>query len=365
MEPETSSVSSVTRRHPIRILAATAVLLLFAVMLSVLSIFQARLPTSTLRQNGFLGADPNAVYACAGNGLASADGTRISLYTPSGNCAAQETVYMSSPVCAGSSLLAVFYDAEASGIHTLYPDGTHRYTDTEGGVVFADANETGLITVIWENGGNRRTVMVYDTDLTPLFRWDPGVSVPLAGRTSGEDLLCVSSLTREGSLLHYFHIDIPEEQYRIPFPGEILEDFDFLSDGSLAAVSDERLILSDTKGNLLSSTQFGDYRPEVWCLSGSQAVVCSVSGSDSTIISVGTDGSILGSAPAPFHVKALSVQDEILVLFDRGESTLYDRDLSEIVNYQPDPAAEHVFLTPKGMAFFTGPAGVTLADFGR
>ena len=272
---------------------------------------------------------------------------------------------MSTPVCAGSPLLAVFYDADSPGVHTLYPDGTHRYTDTEGGVVFADANETGLITVIWENGGSRRTVMVYDTDLTPLFRWDSGGSIPLAGRTSGEDLLCVSSLTREGSQLHFFHIDTPEEQYRISFPGEIVTDFDFLSGGSLAAVSEKRLILADAKGNIVSSAEFGGYRPEAWCLSGDYAAVSTVSGTDGMMISVGADGNILGSCISPFRVRALSVRDEILVLFEHGESTLYDNAFAEIVNYQPDPATEQVFLTPNGMAFFTGPAGVTLADFGR
>ena len=365
MEPEISSVSSSERRHPVRIFAATAVLLLIAVLLSVLSILQAKRPSSTLRQNGFLGADLSAVYSCAGNGLASADGTMLSLYTASGSCVAQEAVYMASPVCVGCSLLAVYYDTGVSGFYTLYPDGTHRSAETEGGVIFADANETGLITVIWENGGSRRTVMVYDTDLTPLFRWDAGGSIPLTGRTYGEDLLCVCALTREGSELHFFQIDRAEEQHRISFPEEILTDFGFLTDGTLAAVSDERLILADRKGALLSSLEFGGYRPEVFSLCGGQAAVYMSSGSEGMLLSVGSDGGILGSCQAALPVKAVSSRDEILVLFDRGESTLYDRDLAEIVCYQPDPETEHVFLAPNGMAFFTGPAGVTLADFGR
>ena len=63
-----------------RILAATAALLAAAVFLLIISILQARRPSLTLRQNGFLGANAEAVYARAGNGLAVADRDHIALY---------------------------------------------------------------------------------------------------------------------------------------------------------------------------------------------------------------------------------------------------------------------------------------------
>ena len=349
-----------------RILSATAALLAAAVFLLIISILQARRPSVTLRQNGFLGANAEAVYTKAGNGLAMADRDHIALYAVSGKCAAQAETLFHSPVCAGSPLLAVFCDTLSPGIETLYPDGTHKSADTEGPVNFADANETGLIAVIWKNSDDSGTVMVYDTDLTPLFRWDSGSSLPLAARTGGEDLLCVSTYDGDGGRLHFFRIDRAEEYLRVSFPGEELLDFDYLEDGTLAVVTERRLLLLDSAGEAVASVSFGSQQPKAFSVGGTHADVYAASAEGGTVTVLGTGMDSPVSLVCPAGVKDLSgCGDELLVLYDNGESALYSRDLSEIVWYQPDGDADRVFLTPNGMAFFTGPAGVTLADFGR
>lgn len=85
---------------------------------------------------------------------------------------------MTEPMCAAGTQLAVFWDAGQNGIHALYPDGSAAESATEGGVCFADVNETGLITVLTDKDGYRGSVVVYDTDLTPLFRWDASSVTP-------------------------------------------------------------------------------------------------------------------------------------------------------------------------------------------
>ena len=370
MDYDSPAVAQPPRRRAARILGATAVLLVVAVLLLVLSVLQTRRPSSTLRQNGFLSSEEAAMfYAGAGNGLAAACSDRISLYTSSGKCTASENIDLISPICVGSPLLGAYYDPGAPGLHTLYPDGAHRFTDTDGSVDFVDVNETGLVTVILEKGDSFGTVMVYDTDLTPLFRWDTGRGIPLIGRTCGDDRLCVSSITRESSQLHFFRIDQPQEQTQLSFPGEILLDMDFLSDGTLAAVLESRLILVDPDGQLISSTEYNGRHLQAWSLNGSFAAVATVSGlggGSGTITAVASDGQILGSESVPLHVGALSGEkDELLVLFDGGEATLYDRTMEQLVSYQPEKDVDQVFLTPNGMAFFAGPSGVTLVDFSR
>ena len=358
-----------TRRGSGRVLAAATALLIIAALLLVLSVLQTRRPSSTLRQNGFLPGGEGVFYACAGNGLAAASPDRIRLFSASGKCVCEREVKMSSPICVGSPHLGAYYDLGKPGLWILYPDGTGRDLETDGAVAFVDVNETGLITVLLEKSGSRGSVMVFDTDLTPLFRWDAGRGFPLIGRTFGEDRLCVSSLDRDGCRLHFFRIDRPEEQTSLDFPKEILLDFDFLTVGTLSAVLEHRLILADAEGRMISAMEFGDSHLEAWSLAGTMAAVATVSahdGGSGDLVSLGPDGHILASVPVPLHIGALSGdRDELLVLFDGGESTLYDSELRELVSYQPEKDVEQVFLTPNGMAYFAGPSGVTLVDFGR
>ena len=102
---------------------------------------------------------------------------------------------MTEPMCAAGTQLAVFWDAGQNGIHALYPDGSAAESATEGGVYFADVNETGLITVLTDKDGYRGSVVVYDTDLTPLFRWDASSVTPVSARTTGKGLLCVNGMS--------------------------------------------------------------------------------------------------------------------------------------------------------------------------
>ncbi|MBR6115811.1 MAG: WD40 repeat domain-containing protein [Oscillospiraceae bacterium] len=360
----------VLRRHPIRIFAAAATLLIIAVLLLVLSVVQSRRPASALRQNGYLGpADAGKHYAAAGNGLAVAGADRICLYSAAGKLVAEAEVSFTQPVCVGSSLMGAYYDLYAPGIEALYPDGRHRTAATEGAVAFADVNETGLLTVILEKSDGTSVLMVYDTDLTALFRWEPGSGYIINARTHGEDSLCVNCVGGEGAVLHFFRIDSADEQARLELPGELVYDFDFLTDGTLAAVTGSRLVLVGSDGSVRSSLDYSGSHIEAWSLGGGFAAAATVSGEsggNGVITTVAPDGRILGSCSAPRHIIALSGgSDRLLILFSGNESTLYGDDLEEFVSYQPEDDVDQVFLTPNGMAFYAGSGGVTLVDFGR
>ena len=354
----------------VRVLVATAALLVIAALLLFLSITRSIRPSSALRENGFIGPeDAGEAYAAAGNGLAVAGNGFIRLYAASGKCVAEQAVEFADPMCVGSSLLGAYYDLNAPDLLALYPDGSCRRAQTGAGVAFADVNETGLVTVILTDDDSRGFVMVYDTDLTPLFRWEPGGGYVICARTRGEDTLCVNCLTPEGAVLRFFRIDSDQEQGRLSLPGELVVDMDFLSDGTLAAVTENWLLLVDGSGELISSMDFGESRLEAWSLDGGFAAVATVSAQDGgsgTITSLSSDGQILGSCPASRHVEALSGgKDALLVYYTGDESTLYGADLTELVNFQPDEDVTRVFLTPNDMAFYAGSGGVTLVDFGQ
>ncbi len=193
------------RRPRSRVLIASLVLLAVAVALLALSILENRRALSFFQdKNAFqMGGGSSPAYAAAGNGLAAATTEEIRLFSSRGKCVASAPVSLAEPACAASPLLGAYYDVGRPGLLALYPDGAFRQTDTPGPVYFADVNETGLVTVLLEKSGYKGSVMVYDTDLSPLFRWDAGSGYPVSARCAGDDRLCVATVSDDGGALHF------------------------------------------------------------------------------------------------------------------------------------------------------------------
>ena len=358
-------------RHSLRrVLAAAAVLLLLAVLLLILSIIQSRRSPVSLRQNGFLPADgKNTFFAAAGNGLAAASSDEIRLFSSAGKPVARAEAELRDPVCAAGAAVSVYYDGESESLYALYPDGTCRTARTEGLPVFADVNETGLITVILDKSDTLGSVMVYDTDLTPLFLWSSGSSYPVTARISANDILCVSCVSREGGTLRFFRIDSSEEHGRFDLPGEVIADIGYVGGETLAAVTPDAVLFLTTDGELLQEHSFRGSHLDAYSLTGEFAAVSAVSGyagGTGTITTFDDRGEVIASLSAPRHVEALSAGgDALLALFTGEESTLFSSSLEELVSYQPEEGVTQVFLTPGGMAYFAGPGGVTQIDFSR
>ena len=92
-EQSRSRLSDGTKQGALRVAFAVGVLALLAVMLLILSVFQARRPVSSLKQNGFLpGSGKATVYAAAGNGLAAAEKPLPSIRSVSPSLCAQEAL---------------------------------------------------------------------------------------------------------------------------------------------------------------------------------------------------------------------------------------------------------------------------------
>ena len=262
-----------------RVLAATAAMLCIAALLLVLSVVQSHTAAAVRNRDGFrLRSGENVFYSAAGNGLAAATTTGAQLFNASGKCAASADFAMTEPMCAAGTQLAVFWDAGQNGIHALYPDGSAAESATEGGVYFADVNETGLITVLTDKDGYRGSVVVYDTDLTPLFRWDASSVTPVSARTTGKGLLCVNGAGDDGGYLRFFRIDREEMQAEFFAPGELIVDFGFLSDGSIAAVTETAVCFLSADGTLLSEHRLGNAHLSAFSLSGDFAAVAAASG---------------------------------------------------------------------------------------
>lgn len=353
-----------------RVLAASIALLAIAVLLLVLSIVQSRIAAVRNRSGFRLHDGSPVVCAAAGNGLAAVTGNGAQLFTANGKCAANLEFCFDVPMCAGSTQLAVFADAGKSGIRALYPDGSEREVPTEGGVNFLDVNNSGLITVLTDKEGYRGCVVVFDDDLTPLFRWDASSMTPISARTTAKGLLCINGAGEDGSSLRFFHIDKEETLAEFFRPGERIIDFGFLSNDTVAAVTESALcFVSPMDGSLLAEHRLGGAKLSAFSLSGSFAAVAAVSGQvdgRTVITAFSPSGEPLGSCAVPLTAAAISQNgSQLLVLFLGGESTLFTSSLEEIVSYQPNADTQQAFLCSDSRAIFCGASGIVQVDFNR
>ena len=357
------------RRSMSRVLAASAALLAVAVLLLVLSIVQSRTAAVRNRDGFQLRNGTSAAYAAAGNGLAAVTTTGAQLFTANGKCAASLDFASDAPMCAGSTQLAVFADAGKSGVRALYPDGSDREAPTEGGVYFLDVNESGLVTVLTDKEGYRGSAAVFDTDLTPLFRWDASSVTPVSARTTAKGLLCVNGAGEDGGYLRFFRIDREEMLAEFFLPGELIVDFGFLPDGTVAAVTQTALCFVSADGTLLSEHRLDAAHLSAFSLSGEFAAVAAASGlggGRTVITTFSPSGEPLGSYSAPLDVSAMSQNgSQLLVLFTGEESTLFTSSLEEIVSYQPDADVRQAFLCSDSRAIFGGASGIVQIDFNR
>lgn len=359
------------QRRPVsRVLVASAALLVVAVLLLVLSIVQSRSAAAVRNRDGFvLRSGDSPAFAAAGNGLAVATTTGAQLFNASGKCVAAKDADMAEPLCAGSAQLAVFCDAGKAGFFALYPDGSSAEAETAGGVYFADVNESGLVTVLTDKDGYRGCATVYDADLTALFRWDASSVTPVSARTTAKGLLCVNGAGEDGGYLRFFRIDREEMQAEFFAPDELIVDFGFLSNGSIAAVTDKALYFLSADGALLSEFRFDSAHLMAFSLGGDFAAVAAATGLNggrTVITSFSPTGEPLGSYSAPLSVTAMSGSgSQLLVLFTGEESTLFTSAMEEIVSYQPGEDVRQVFLCSGSRALYAGDSGIVQIDFNR
>ena len=77
----------------------------------------------------------------------------------------------------------------------------------------------------------------------------------------------------DGGYLRFFRIDREEMQAEFFAPGELIVDFGFLSDGSIAAVTETAVCFLSADGTLLSEHRLGNAHLSAFSLSGDFAAV--------------------------------------------------------------------------------------------
>ena len=361
-EPLTS-VKEVLELSRQRMLFPFLTVILVCIALLLTGIFGRDIFSLHRRELPFLASvGEKAFFDDCGRGCAVADTASASLYTASGICIACASVSLPTPVCFAGKRTAIYFSPGESTLYTISSRGNTLSTPMDYPIRYAQINDNDVIAVILDAPDSKGLVLVYDRDMTPLFRWEAESGYPITVRVSDDDRLCINCATDFGSSLHIFQLDDESELGVYHLVDEIALDFGFLSTGSIAVLSEAKLSLLSSTGTLIDDFPFVSSYPTAWSLSGESAVI---SCSNGMLTVIDGNARCLARLETAESAVSLSVsEDHILVLFP-SEATLYTSELTEVVSYQGVGDAQKVFLRSDLTALFAGGSSIRQVDFSQ
>ena len=304
------------------------------------------------------------VFALAGEGLAIASATGLQLLDAEGYTVAKQVFSLETPAVATSPVLSAFYDVGGTALHVARPNGVCESLPTEGAIISVTVSESGYLAVSTELTGYKGLVRVYNSELTLLYEWYSRTGYLLLARVTPDGRgMVASSVTTAGSVLHFFSLEREEEQARYVAQDELLLEFDFLSDGRMAAVSGERLLLLDSAGAVTGTYDFGDMYLTDYRISGDFAALflCRYrSGNAGMLVCVGSGGDVLGTLELQRDLLGLSTAGRRLLALYSDGLVLYTQELEELMTYADTLAVKAALLRTRGGALLISGYGADL-----
>lgn len=323
---------------------STVLVTILVVVLAVLVfLYRDKLPLSSLSGNSDKISDiisenkpftyetgSNQMFTLMGDKLAIASSTGLQLLDSNGSTVSRNVFTMTNPAVCGNNTTCAFYDVGAYSLR-IYKDGEFKNFDRDSEIISVSVNSSGYYSVAGYEAGYKGSVTVYDTELNPIYQWYSGKGYILDAAVSPDNstlaVLCVES---SGSIVHLFHFDSEEEIASVSIPNELAFKLSFEKGGNFCVLSEKGIHFFGSKGQTLSEYGFVDNYLANFTLSEEYwSVVLSkyVSGSNVTLLSFGSTGKVLGTAPLATEPLSLFSQGQQLLVLDSSNIALYSYDL--------------------------------------
>lgn len=304
-------------------------------------------------------SDRTSDFAAVGNGLLIVSTTRVQLLGADGAELFSKTVNFTNPAIETGAQTAAVYDVGGQELYLFSPRGLLRDMSGEcgNGVLSVTINNSGYLTLSTLKSGYRTTVTVFDAAGTPVFtlnssdRYISDACVLSDNRHLAAVMLGDSNGVFASTLTFY---SLSEEK---PVSSTTLTGSMVLSlrtlGGTLASLEDDRLTLFHADGSLA-----GSYRYEYPYLRGrTEGADFAVlllsrhrSGSAMRLVSVGADGTLLGSLDVQREVLSISAAGRYIAILYGDSLTLCNADLTEYASLPDTDYARQVMMRADGTA---------------
>jgi hypothetical protein len=179
---------------------------------------------------------------------------------------------------------------------------------------------------------------VYNSQQALIYRWlsssqyfmrctvSSGAKYAAAAALGQEDGMFQSSIV-------LFRTDSEEILRTIPIGNALIYDLHFLSGNALCVLCEDALYFYDLDGQCLGSYAFEDAYLKDYTLDGSGFVTLVMNlykaGNRYTVLTVGYDGTVLGTLPTSEQILDISASGRYLALLTSGSLAIYDQNLKE------------------------------------
>ncbi len=293
------------------------------------------------------------VFAATGDGLAVASTSTVQLLNAAGDLVFKQVSSYDTPAVFGAKNGALFCDLGGKHCVFAYLSGESVELSSGGEILTAGTNENGWFYLVTAEAGYKALVSVYNSECEKQYEWWSGSGYVLRASVSPDNRsLAVLCAERDCTKLHFFALSSETERASEQIENALYYDLAWLGGDTLCAVGETGLCFFSAAGK-----QTGAYALEGRYLldyelsrSGFAAIFVSDyrSGAGGTLLTLGGDGRVLGSAALERDVVSLSAEGKQLLVMTAGSLALYDQNLVRLYADETLMTARRAILRPAG-----------------
>ena len=279
------------------------------------------------------------VFASLDNYIAGVGTLGLKVLDVDGREVFRDSFRMSQPAIRSSGGRGIVFDIGGSAVRVFNNSQVISSIEADGIVVSASINQNGWFCVVTQDGGaSRGIVTVYNSSGTGVLRARKGTGFVLAAELSHDNRsLAILNYTGTGSRISYYHgidTDKDEPDNTFDFTSALIIDIIYLSNGDLLAVTTDSLFIVELSGSGKMLYTYPDNRLGGYAHENDFIALHLYDfgvGHQGRLVTLGTDGTVLGEISISREVISMSVADKSLAVLQNDGVVFFNEELEEFL----------------------------------
>lgn len=280
-----------------------------------------------------------------GDSLAVVNASGLTLYDRRGEESWNVRLSFSEPRFALADGYAAAWEFGGRNVFLLNEDGlVHRVT-AEGELISVTVNDRGYACLATRETGYGGVVTVYNPNGLALYRWYSGTGYVLTARLRENNDLMIVSLEATGSVITLVRITEEEARAETRLTG-IAIDASF-NDNGIAVVLTDRVVFLNFGLETRGTYEYGGRHVTDYAFGANYAALALGEyqiGGDRTLVTVGTDGTELGSYVIREELHSISLMGESVAAFSTGRVRVFSRRLDLEAEFPAPAGCEQIYM---------------------